>query len=105
MLQELAEDNLAQNRAGKMNWFLFSILQDGVAIAGLMKPKFKKHAGEMESAEFVLADAEKFPESRKLAKVDNLPTFAAFRNGVLVAQTQTNKAENLKTFIDEAASN
>ena len=67
--------------------------------------KCKRHANEMEAATFVLVDAEKFPESRKLAKVDNLPTFAAFKNGELLAQTQTNKAENLKTFIDEAASN
>jgi hypothetical protein len=28
-------------------------------------------------------DAEKLPESRKLATVDNLPTFAAFEGGVL----------------------
>jgi len=104
MLQELAEDNLAQ------------IVQDNELVlvqysAGwcgncrLMKPKFKKHASEMEEVTFVLADAEKFPESRKLAKVDNLPTFAAFKNGALVAQTQTNKADNLRIFIDETARN
>jgi len=104
MLHELAEDNLAQ--IVQENELVFVQYSAGwCGNCRLMKPKFKKHSGEMESAEFVLADAEKFPESRKLAKVDNLPTFAAFRNGVLVAQTQTNKAENLKTFIDEAASN
>ncbi|RYE31677.1 MAG: thioredoxin, partial [Sphingobacteriales bacterium] len=34
-------------------------------------------------------------DSRKLANVDNLPTFAAFQDGVLVDQVQTNKAESL----------
>ena len=70
-----------------------------------MKPKFKRMAGEHENAEFVMVDAEKFPESRKLANVNNLPTFAAFKNGQLVNQIQTNKAESLKAFVDEVASN
>ena len=52
----------------------------------------------------MLVDAEKYPESRKLAEVDNLPTFAAFQDGSLVKQVQTNKAEVLKEFVDEAAS-
>ena len=67
----------------------------------IMKPKFKKLANENEVMEFVLVDAEKFPESRKLAQVDNLPTFATFVNGVKVNQTQTNKFEVLKELVDE----
>ena len=47
----------------------------------LMKPKFKKLSGENENVEFILVDAEKYPESRKLANVNNLPTFATFKNG------------------------
>jgi thiol-disulfide isomerase/thioredoxin len=70
----------------------------------IMKPKFKKFS-EDSSAKFVIIDAEKNPESRKLAKVDNLPTFAAFKNGELVQQTQTNKTEVLKSFIDEVTNN
>jgi len=54
---------------------------------------------------FLMVDAEKYPESRKLADVNNLPTFAAFKNGVLVKQIQTNKAENLKEMIDEITTN
>tara|TARA_B110000495_G_C22831122_1_gene484929 strand:- start:256 stop:447 length:192 start_codon:yes stop_codon:yes gene_type:complete len=61
-------------------------------------------AGEFEEVSFVIVDAEKFPESRKLAEVDNLPTFAAFRDGGLVRQVQTNKAEVLKEFVDEVVS-
>ncbi len=70
-----------------------------------MKPKFKKYASETPNATFVYVDAEAFTESRKLAKVDNLPTFAAFKNGALVNQVQTNKAEILKQFIDEITGN
>ena len=52
---------------------------------------------------FVTIDAEKFPNSRQLATVDNLPTFAAFRNGALHGQVQTNKFDVLKAFVDEVA--
>lgn len=67
----------------------------------IMKPKFKKLASENENMEFVLIDAEKFPESRKLAIVDNLPTFATFVNGEKVNQTQTNKFDVLKDLVNE----
>ena len=71
----------------------------------IMKPKFKKLANENENTKFVIVDAEKNPESRKLAKVDNLPTFAAFRNGEMVNQVQTNKFDVLKSLIHEVADN
>ena len=67
----------------------------------IMKPKFKKMASENESIEFVVIDAEKNPISRKLANVSNLPTFATYQNGVLVNQTQTNKAEVLAELLKE----
>ena len=71
----------------------------------IMKPKFRKFAEDHDNVKFIVIDAEKNPESRKLAKVDNLPTFAAFKNGELIQQTQTNKTEVLKSFIDETTSN
>ena len=71
----------------------------------IMKPKVKKLALELEGVTFVIADAEKFPESRKLATVDNLPTFATFKNGVFVNQVQTNKFDVLKDLVNEVTSN
>lgn len=67
----------------------------------IMKPKFKKMATEKEDIAFVIVDAEKFPESRKLANVSNLPTFAIFNNGALVDETQTNKAEVLAELVNK----
>ena len=104
MLTELEQDNLdtivSEND--------ITIVQYSAGWCGncrLIKPKFKRFSGEYENAKFIVADAEQFPESRKLAQVNNLPTFAAFKGGKLVNQIQTNKAENLKEFIDEIASN
>ena len=69
----------------------------------IMKPKFKKLATETENVTFVLVDAENSPESRKLANVSNLPTFATFVHGKLANQTQTNKAEVLSELVNEIA--
>ena len=70
----------------------------------IMKPKFKKLAAENENIPFYYVDAEKLPESRKLAKVDNLPTFAIFKKGELFNQVQTNQAESLINLFNEANS-
>ena len=69
----------------------------------IMKPKFKKMSSENENMHFLMIDAEKNPNSRKLANVSNLPTFAFFKNGKLVNEVQTNKADVLLNFVDEAA--
>jgi len=104
MLIELQEDNLDTVVAGNET----VMVQFSAAWCGncrLMKPKFKRLSTENESIDFVLVDAEKFPNSRKLANVSNLPTFAAFKNGVLINQVQTNKEDLLKTLLNEVTSN
>ena len=71
----------------------------------IMKPKFKKLSSEKEDITFVIVDAEKFPESRKLSNVSNLPTFATFVDGKLVGEVQTNKQEVLNELINEITGN
>ena len=100
MLLELEKDNLAEI-VGANNIVVVQFSASWCGNCRIMKPKFKKLASENESVVFVIADAENFPESRKLANVDNLPTFAAFKNGTFVNQTQTNKAEVLIDFVNE----
>ena len=104
MLIELQEDNLETVIAGNET----VMVQFSAGWCGncrLMKPKFKRMSTENEAVTFVLVDAEKFPGSRKMANVSNLPTFAGFKNGVLVNQVQTNKEEQLKTLFNEITSN
>ena len=100
MFTEIEQDNLAEIIAQNET----VVVQFSATWCGncrIMKPKFKKMASENESIPFLMVDAEKFPESRKLATVDNLPTFATFKNGALVNQTQTNKAEVLAELVNE----
>ncbi len=100
MFQELDQDNLAEFVA--QNPVVFVQFSAGwCGNCRIMKPKFKNFSTQHENVPFLVVDAEKFTESRKLAKVDNLPTFAAFKNGELANQIQTNKAEVLAEFITE----
>lgn len=104
MTKELEKDNLAEILTNHET-VVVQYMANWCGNCRLMKPKFKKLARETEGVEFVYVDAEKFPESRKLAQVDNLPTFATFKNGVFVNQVQTNKFESLKNLVDEVAHN
>ncbi|MBS7787700.1 thioredoxin family protein [Flavobacterium sp. CYK-55] len=100
MFVELNQDNLAEivQQNSKV------AVQFSASWCGncrIMKPKFKKHADENPDMTFVLADAELYPQSRQLANVSNLPTFAIFDQGQLVNEAQTNKAEVLEALIKE----
>lgn len=98
MLQELTEDNL-QAIVKENDAVVVQFSATWCGNCRIMKPKFKKLASEHENTAFVIADAEKFPESRTLATVDNLPTFAVFKNGAFVDQVQTNKLDVLKELV------
>lgn len=100
MVQELSQDNLASIVSDNRK----VVVQYSASWCGncrIMKPKFKKLSSENEEMVFVIVDAEKFPESRKLADVSNLPTFATFVDGNFVNQTQTNKFDVLKDLVNE----
>ena len=104
MITELEQDNLHEIIAQNKN----VVVQYSATWCGncrIMKPKFKKEATVNQNATFVIVDAEKFPESRKLANVDNLPTFALFYNGKIKNQVQTNKYNVLKELISEITDN
>ena len=102
MIRELKEDTLL-NVIQSHDKVVVQFSASWCGNCRIMKPKFKKLSAEQEEVTFVMIDAEKNPESRKLAKVDNLPTFAAFKNGELKKQVQTNKFEALKILVDEIA--
>ncbi|WP_010178339.1 thioredoxin family protein [Aquimarina agarilytica] len=104
MLQELDTDSLGQIVADN-DTVLVQYSATWCGNCRIMKPKFKKLSTENGEIPFVIVDAEKFPESRKLANVDNLPTFAAFKKGEFLNQVQTNKFESLKELVDEATNN
>ena len=104
MVTELTKDNLNEIISNNET----VIVQFSASWCGncrIMKPKFKKLASENETVEFLMVDAEKYPESRRMATVDNLPTFATFKNGIFINQVQTNKFDLLKELVDEVTNN
>ena len=100
MFQEITDDSL-QELIDNNDRVLVQYSAGWCGNCRIMKPKFKKLSTENEAATFVIVDAEKFPESRKLADVSNLPTFATFVDGKFAGQTQTNKFDVLKEFLSE----
>ncbi|OCB70245.1 thioredoxin family protein [Flavobacterium crassostreae] len=100
MLIDLTQDTLA-DLIKENNKVVVQYSASWCGNCRIMKPKFKKLASENEAITFVLVDAENAPESRKLANVSNLPTFATFVDGKLVNQTQTNKQEVLLDLVQE----
>jgi len=104
MLIELNEDTL-QDVVSNNDKVVVQYSASWCGNCRIMKPKFKKMASENEAITFVLVDAEQSPESRKLANVSNLPTFATFVNGKLLNEAQTNKAEVLADLVNEIVTN
>ena len=96
MLQELSEDNLAELIENNPK----VVVQYTATWCGncrIMKPKFKKLASENTETIFVIADAEKFPLSRKLATVDNFAKpLLLFLKEFFKDQIQTNKFDVFK---------
>ena len=101
---ELETDNLQEIVTNNS----LTIVQYGAGWCGncrMIKPKFKHLASENENIAFVYADAEKFPGTRQLAEVNNLPTFAAFKDGKLIKQAQGNKIELVQDLLNEITGN
>jgi thiol-disulfide isomerase/thioredoxin len=99
MLIELEKDNL-QEIISQHEKVIVQYSAGWCGNCKIMKPKFKRFSEEDANATYIIVDAEQFPESRKLANVNNLPTFAKFNQGQLIQQIQTNKSEVLKEFIE-----
>jgi thiol-disulfide isomerase/thioredoxin len=67
----------------------------------LFSPKYKKMSEKDEFKEVLFLDvnAEENPEARQRAAVNNLPFFAVFRHGELIANDNTSKEEAVEALI------
>jgi thiol-disulfide isomerase/thioredoxin len=80
------------------------IVQYGASWCGncrIIKPKFRRLSENNRDFKFVYVDAEKFPNSRKLANVNNLPTFALFNNSNLILEKEGNKIDIIKEMLEK----
>jgi thioredoxin 1 len=69
----------------------------------LFAPKYKRISGEDKFKDITFLDinAENNPESRRKGEVKNLPSFAIFKNGILVESLATNKEDALLELIEK----
>lgn len=69
----------------------------------LFAPKFRRMSDNeaYQGVAFLDVNAEENPEARKLAGVTNLPYFAVFKNGELVAADFTAKEEGVAKLIEK----
>lgn len=102
-MHELDSDNLKEVLDKNEKVFV----QFGAGWCGncrLIKPKIKKLSEERDSVVFYYVDAEKYPESRKLANVANLPAYATYAKGELVKEGFGTNMDTIKEMADEIAS-
>lgn len=66
----------------------------------LTKPKVRRMSDANEHIEFVYVDAELMPKSRDVVVIKNLPTFASFKSGELVASMATSKADKIEEILN-----
>jgi thiol-disulfide isomerase/thioredoxin len=100
MFIELEQDNLEDLLVSNK----MVMVQYGATWCGnckITKPKFKKLSTENDDIQFIYIDAEKMPNSRSFADVNNLPTFAGFVDGKLVSQSQGNKIEVIEGVLNQ----
>ncbi len=70
----------------------------------MFKPKFKRISKDYEGrVAFFMVDGEANPVARKTVTIDNLPFFAIYRHGELVAGRSMAKEDVFRAFIDEHA--
>lgn len=69
----------------------------------LFSPKFRRLSEDnrFDGIAFLDVNAEENEKARKLAGVDNLPYFAVFKNGELVAGSSTSKEEKVVELLNQ----
>ncbi|TAH26019.1 MAG: thioredoxin [Cytophagales bacterium] len=73
----------------------------------LFAPKYKRLSNEerFQNIAFLDVNAETNPDARKLGNVNNLPSFAIFKNGILVATIASSKEEAVIELIEQLQNN
>lgn len=72
----------------------------------LFAPKYRRLSEDdrFDGVRFLDVNAEENEKARKLAGVDNLPYFAVFKSGKLVAGSSTSKEENVVELLNQLSS-
>lgn len=103
MAVELADDSTFAAQLKDNDKVIVKYYADWCGSCRLFSPKFKRLSNDerFEGISFLDVNAEKSPEARKAAGVDNLPFIAVFRNGELVEGSSTSKEEYVLGMLEK----
>ena len=66
----------------------------------MFAPKFKRLSDAYAGVRFYKLDGEKAPTARQSVKIDNLPFFAVYRDGVFVEGLSTSEEAGFRALLD-----
>lgn len=103
MAVELITDQEFQDKLQSNDKVVVKYFADWCGSCRLFSPKFKRLSNDerFEGIAFLDVNAEKNPEARKAAGVNNLPHFAIFKNGELVDSVASSKEEAVVELIEK----
>lgn len=103
MAVEVITDNEFESRLKDNEKVIVKFFAGWCGSCKLFAPKFRRLSEDdrFEGVTFLDVNAEENEAARKRAGVDNLPFFAAFKNGELIASGPTSKEEVVVEMIEK----
>lgn len=103
MAVEVVTDNEFESRINDNEKVIVKFFAGWCGSCKLFAPKFRRLSEDerFEGVTFLDVNAEENEAARKRAGVDNLPFFAAFKNGELIASGPTSKEEVVVEMIEK----
>lgn len=103
MAVEVVTDNEFESRLNDNEKVIVKFFAGWCGSCKLFAPKFRRLSEDdrFEGVTFLDVNAEENEAARKRAGVDNLPFFAAFKNGELIASGPTSKEEVVVEMIEK----
>ena len=103
MSVQISTDGDFQNQLSSNNKVVVKYFANWCGSCKLFSPKYRRLSDDerFEGIAFLDVNAEENEVARKRAGVDNLPFFAAFKNGELIASGPTSKEENVVEMLEK----